>query len=385
MLSCQRHLFRLSDDQTYLNCSYMSPLMTAVSQAGIEAIQKKENPASLPPEDFFAYGDRVKSAFSRLLNIKDATRCAIIPSVSYGMATVAKNLKAGKGDEILIVGEQFPSNVYAWKALVEEKGVVLRTVEAPDTRANRGRLWNEKLLNSINSNTKMVAMAHVHWADGTLFDLSAIRERTREIGAALVIDGTQSVGALPFDIQVLDPDALIVAAYKWLMGPYSIGVAYYGDYFQNGSPLENSWIARKGSEDFSQLVHYQDTYKEGSARFEVGESANFILSAMLTRALEQLIEWTPKAIQEYCRAICHLAQEELLNHGYWIEQPGFRGEHLFGIRLPDSQNLEEVKQRLQREKIQVSIRGHVIRVSPHVYNTKHDVDNLVNVLLNRGK
>ncbi len=382
MLSCQRHLFNLSGDQTYLNCSYMSPLMKAVSKAGNEAIQKKENPISLPPEDFFRYGDRVKNHFASLVNAPYASHCAIIPSVSYGMATVAKNLKAGKGDEILVVGEQFPSNVYPWKSLEKERGVIVRTVAAPATLINRGALWNQNLLESITHRTKLVAIGHVHWADGTMFDLEAIRHRTREVGAALVIDGTQSVGALPFDIQVFEPDALIVAAYKWLMGPYSIGVAYYGDYFHEGSPLENSWMARKGSEDFSQLVHYQEEYMEGAKRFEVGESANFILTAMLTRALEQLIEWTPAAIQQYCKEICESAQNTLICQGYWIEKPEYRGEHLFGIRLPNFKNLDEIKKQLNQEKIHVSFRGDVIRVSPHVYNTKEDLDKLVNVLLN---
>lgn len=382
MLSCQRHLFNLSGDQTYLNCSYMSPLMTSVSQAGIEAIYKKENPESLPPQDFFVYGDRVKQAFSNLVNIPIAAQCAIIPSVSYGMATVAKNLRAGKGDEILVLGEQFPSNVYPWKALEKENGVVVRTVEAPLSRHERGRMWNEKLLNSISTKTKLVAISHVHWADGTLFDLTAIRQRTRDVGAALVIDGTQSVGALPFDVQVFQPDALVVAAYKWLMGPYSIGVAYYGDYFRDGSPLENSWMARRGSEDFSQLVHYQEAYKDGSKRYEVGESANFILTSMLTKALEQLMKWTPEAIQQYCKDICQEAQSTLAEHGYWIEDAAYRGEHLFGIRLPESLNLHEVKERLQQEKIHVSYRGDVIRVSPHVYNTKAELNKLSDVLLN---
>ena len=385
MLPCQRHLFNLSDDQTYLNCSYMSPLMTAVSMAGVEAIHLKANPASLTPQDFFSFGDLTKELFSQLLNIQDASQCAIIPSVSYGMATVAKNLKAEKGDEILVLGEQFPSNIYPWKTLEKEKELTIRVVNAPNTRQHRGRLWNEKILDSITHRTKLVAMGHVHWADGTLFDLDAIRERTREVGAALVIDGTQSVGALPFDVQRFQPDALIVAAYKWLMGPYSIGVAYYGDYFKDGSPLEHSWMARKGSEDFSQLIHYTDELKEGSKRFEVGESANFILTSMLSKALERLIEWTPESIQDYCAAICRDAHFKLLEQGFWVEEPDFRGEHLFGIRLPESMNLERVKTGLQQEKILVSFRGDVIRVSPHVYNTKDELDKLVEVLLTTSK
>lgn len=382
MLPCQKHLFNLPNDLTYLNCSYMSPLLRSVSEAGVEAIYKKENPTSLEPHHFFSYSERARIAFAKLINAPDPSRCAIIPSVSYGMATVAKNLKIGAGDEILVMDEQFPSNVYPWQPLIKEKGVQIKTIKAPDSLQERGKKWNEALLESISSKTKLVAIGHVHWADGTKFDLHELRKRTRDVGAALVIDGTQSVGALPFDVQEIEPDALIVAAYKWMMGPYSIGMAYYSDYFDDGNPLENSWIARKGSEDFSQLVHYQDHYKTGAARYEVGESANFILTSMLTRAIDQLLEWTPEAIQDYCHEICTDAQALLVSRGYWVEEPKYRGNHLFGIRLPDSVQLQVVKERILSEKIHVSIRGQVIRVSPHVYNKKEDVEKLVHVILN---
>ena len=89
----------------------------------------------------------------------------------------------------------------------------------------------------------------------------ALRQRTHEVGAQLVIDGTQSVGALPINVQELQPDALICAGYKWLMGPYSIALAYYGPYFDQGEPLEEGWINRYGSEDFTNLVQYQDRYQ----------------------------------------------------------------------------------------------------------------------------
>ena len=115
----------------------------------------------------------------------------------------------------------------------------------------------------------------MHWTDGTRFDLAAIGARAREVGAALVVDGTQSVGALPFDVQQLRPDALVCATYKWLMGPYSLGFAYLGPRFDDGEPLEETWIGRRGSENFKELVDYQDDYQPGALRYDVGERSNF--------------------------------------------------------------------------------------------------------------
>lgn len=380
MLTNQSHLFNLSDDITYLNCSYMSPMLKSVAEIGVRAIYGKEDPTTIKPDDFFSNTRNLRQEYAKLLNIKNPDSCAIVLSVSYAMANVAKNLEVAKADNIILVDEQFPSNVYAWRELEKEKGVKLNLVAAPKMAEGRGKAWNERILDAINPQTKMVSIGHVHWADGTKFDLKKIRERTRDVGALLVIDGTQSIGALPFDVQEIQPDAVATSGYKWLMGPYSVGMAYYGEYFAQGKPFENGWMNRLHSEDFANLVNYQDEYQPGSIRYEMGESANFILTPMLTEAIRQVNNWGPKNIQEYCKSISHEIQNELLAMGFQIENSDYRSEHLFGLRLPTSLDLERVKHRLAEEKVFVSVRGNSIRVSPHLYNQKSDLEHLFDVL-----
>ena len=227
-----------------------------------------------------------------------------------------------------------------------------------------------------------MSLSHCHWADGTLFDLKTIRVKTREAGAALIIDGTQSVGALPFDVQDIDPDALVCAGYKWLMGPYSIGLAYYGERFNNGTPIEENWINRINSEDFAGLVDYEDRYQKGALRYEVGEHSNFILVPMMLAALKQIQTWGIPSIQEYCRDISQAAIDRLREAGFWIEDENFRGSHLFGIRLPGGVDINLIKKELESRKVYVSVRGSSIRVAPHLYNTKEDFEILSEVLLN---
>ena len=379
MLENQSQLFNLPDDVTYLNCSYMSPMLKSVAAKGVQGIYGKEDPTSVQPDDFFNNTAALRKEFGKLINAS-ANHCAIVPSVSYGMANVARNLKAGKGDNIVVADEQFPSNIYAWMALREEKGVEIKFVAAPQLKEGRGKLWNEQILAAIDSNTKLVATGHVHWADGTLFDLKAIRERTKAVGALMVIDGTQSIGALPFDVQELQPDALVAAGYKWMMGPYSIAMAYYGDYFADGRPVENNWMNRLHSENFGNLVNYQEEYQPGMVRYEVGESANFILTPMLTEAIRQVNLWGPSHIQEYTRTLTAPYLSALQEVGFWVEEEAFRAQHLLGLRLPEQMNLEKVKTKLQAERIFVSVRGTSIRVSPHLYNSSEDFEHLFKVL-----
>jgi selenocysteine lyase/cysteine desulfurase len=254
-------------------------------------------------------------------------------------------------------------------------------IAPPHELLNRGKIWNEQLLDAIDQRTKLVALGNVHWADGTLFNLKEIRKRTTEVGALLVIDGTQSVGALPFDVAEIKPDALVCAGYKWLMGPYSLGLAYYGEYFDQGKPIEENWINRLHSENFAGLVNYENNYQPGALRYEVGEHSNFILLPMLLAALQQINQWKPKAIQQYCAGITQKPGRLLQEAGYWIEDEKYRGHHLFGVRLPAHAQRDKIKTFLQKNKISVSFRGDAIRVSPNVYNSEADMMKLVRVLV----
>lgn len=297
-LTCQRGVFSLPANLHYLNCAFMSPLPQVVEEAGVRGMLRKRNPSLLQPDDFFRESEEVRRLFAGLINAPDPSSIAILPSVSYGIGVAAQNTPVESGQNIVLLHEQFPGNVYGWRRLAWENGAEIRMVRPRDGES-RGRIWNERILEAIDSATAVVALAPVHWTDGTAFDLAAIGAKAREVGAALVVDGTQSIGALPFDVQALKPDALIVASYKWLLGPYSIGVGYFGSRYLDGLPLEETWIAREGSEDFKGLVDYQDGYQPGAVRFDVGERSNFILVPMVVAALRLLHEWRPERIQDY--------------------------------------------------------------------------------------
>ncbi|MEO1437007.1 MAG: aminotransferase class V-fold PLP-dependent enzyme, partial [Bacteroidota bacterium] len=338
MLEAQSHLFDLDPEVCYLNCAYMSPLMKSVSDAGHEGVERKRRPWAVFPEHFFDQSERVRDLFAQLINVKESRRIAHIPSVSYGLAAVAQNIPFKAGQEIVLTGEQFPSNVYIWDRMARLLDLKLVFVDAPHQKEGRAAEWNARILDAINEQTALVAMGHVHWADGTRFDLGEIRERSDAFGAYLVIDGTQSIGAYPFDVDKIRPDALIAAAYKWMMGPYASGFAYFGPRFDRGIPLEENWLNRKGSTDFSGLVDYEPDYQPYAGRYEMGERSNFINLAMLEAALSKVVEWTPAGIQEYTGRITQDGIATLQHHGYWLERPEYRGNHLVGMRLPEGQN-----------------------------------------------
>ncbi len=380
MLSCQRHEFALPEGSHYLNCAYMSPLSRRVELAGITALRRKRNPAAIGPADFFEGLDQVRQRFARLVGIAEPARVAVMPSVSYGVATVARNTPLSRGQSVVLLDQQFPSNVYNWHRVARSTGARVRTVAPPADLPPRGAEWMNRLLEAIDESTAVVALGEVHWTDGTLFDIERVSARAKEVGAALVIDGSQSVGALPFDVGTVQPDALVCAGYKWLLGPYGLSVAYYGPRYDDGVPLEETWLSRKGSEDFRGLVDYQEAYRPGAARFDMGEASNFTLVPMLAAALEQLLEWTVGGIAGWCRPLTDQLARAARDLGYRVEEDGARPPHILGLGLPGNLAPDAMQRSLAERGVSVSARGSVIRLSPHVYNDETDVAAAVDAL-----
>ena len=382
MLPCQRNRFQLPPRLHYLNCAYMAPLAREVEEAGLRGMARRRDPSKIVAEDFFAETDALRERFARLIGAADPQRVAIVPAVSYGIATAARNVRVESGQNVVVLGEQFPSNVYAWMRKAKESGAKLRVVErSARGRPTPGASWNRRLLRAIDRKTAVVATPVVHWADGTRFDVAAIGRRARAVGAAFVIDGTQSIGALPFDVEKVAPDALVVAGYKTLFGPYQSGLAWFGERFDDGVPLEEPWAGREGSDRFvAGEIEYVESYRPGALRYDVGERSNQIQVPMLNAALDMVLEWGPERVQEYCENLLDPFEDVFREAGFELEDRAWRGAHLFGLRSVRGLDAEKTGAALRRAGIHVSVRGAAIRVAPQVYNDRADLEALATTL-----
>ena len=369
----QRHLFRIPDDITYLNCAYMSPQLNSVEAAGIEGLRRKSAPWEITTEDFFTDSERARELFARLIGAR-ANDIAFIPSASYGIATAARNIHVGAGEKIVVLAEQFPSNYYTWQKLAEQCGAHLHTVPVPADGD-----WTAALLETLNDGVAVVAIPQVHWTDGSLVNLEAVGERCRRIAAALVLDLTQSAGALPFDVSAVEPDFAIAACYKWLLGPYSLGFMYAHPRHHDGSPLEENWIARANSRDLAALSDYDARYQSGARRFDVGERSNLVMMPMIIRALEQIDGWGVENISATLVRLSRYLAERAVEAGLAVSAAGHNAPHLTGLRLP-RQDPRAVLEALNAAGVYISLRGDCVRVSPHLYNDKDDIDRLIAVL-----
>lgn len=372
-LASQRALFDLPSDVSYLNCAYQSPKLRQSIAASELELRRNLRPWTISSEDFFAPAERLRTLFARLIDA-EPDDIAIVPSVSYGMAVAAANLSVNARENIVVLAEQFPSNLYAWRELIRQPGSRLTFVDRPADGC-----WTDHVIDSIDASTAITALPGVHWTDGYHLDLAAIGTKCRDTGSALVLDLTQSMGVMPFSVRKIEVDFVAVASYKWLLGPLGLSFLYVNPKHHQGQPIEYGWLGRLGSEDFSKLVDYTDEYQPGARRFDAGERTNNSLIVGATTALEQILEWGTNNIQNYLSNLIGLIALKSGQRGLKCTPPEARAPHLLGIELPE-ENIAKIATGLANEKVYASVRGNKLRVAPYLYNSEGDVVRLFDVM-----
>lgn len=369
-----RDQFDIPDDRAYLNSAFLGPMPTAAVEAGRAALTAKAHPWTVGVDSFFEPVDRLRTLLAAYLD-GDAEGVAIIPAVSYGIATAAANVDIPRGSTIVVLAEQFPSNVYEWRAIAANVGAEILTVH----RGPEG--WTPRVLEAIDGRTAVVAIEPVHWSDGTVVDLVAVGKAARAVDAAFIVDASQTLGAVPFAIADIQPDFVVGVVYKWLLGAYGNAFLWAAPHHRDGRPLEQGWLPRAGSRDFSQLAHYTDVFRSGAARYDVGQSASHVNIAATVAALEVVSQWSPAAISAHAGALTDDLVVRATSLGLTPPPPGQRSPHLVGLHLPpDGPQPAALASALAEAQVDVSIRGTAVRVSAHAFNTPTDMERLLEVL-----
>jgi selenocysteine lyase/cysteine desulfurase len=372
-IPCQRALFDIPEDVAYLNCAYMGPLSRAAVAAGEGGMRRKARPWTITPADFFDEPDTARALFAGLVGA-EADGVALAPSASYGLAVAAANLSVGAGQRIVTLRDQFPSNVYVWRRAAQAAGAEVVAVDPPSQSDA-----TDAVLKAIDDRCAVAALPNVLWTTGAKLDLAAIGARCREVGAALTLDLTQSAGAMATDLAAIRPDFAVAAAYKWLLCPYATGFLYVAPHRREGRPLEETWLGRGGSEDFSALIDYRDDYQPGALRFDMGQRSNFATLPAVIAALRQLTEWTPAAIEATLAARTASIAGRARGFGLAPMADALRGPHYLSLGLPEGLT-PGLPGRLAARGVHVSQRGRSLRVTPHLYTTDDDVERLFQAL-----
>ncbi|MBR1124332.1 aminotransferase class V-fold PLP-dependent enzyme [Bradyrhizobium lablabi] len=382
MLPSQRELFDIPRDVCYLNSASYSPLPLKTQEAARAAIGRKGRPWLLDAGFAGRQHERARLAAARLINA-DPADIALIPSVSYGVATAAKLLTIPRGTRVIVLENDHSSPVLEWRTRADTHGFAVETVRQPDDAD-----WTSAVLAAVErSGAPPVALASissVHWSDGGLIDIEQVAAVLKRQGALFLIDATQSAGVLPLDVKQIDPDFVIFPTYKWLLGPYGRAFLYIAKRHQGGIPLEQTSAGRRDVRADNAIYFTDLSYVGDAGRFDMGERDHFISMEMAAIGMEMVAEWGAARIAERIAMLTDRIAEGVREFGVHIPARQLCSPHILslGLKNVDAKALVDA---LAGNAIYVALRLGRIRISPHVFNDEADADHFVTVLRRRLK
>lgn len=376
MIQSQRNLFDIPDDIAYFNCAYNSPQLNESQKRLFAGISGKSHPWKRTASSFFDDAETIRNLASDIFG-GDSDGYAIIPAASYGLSTAARAIEPQLhvGDNILLIAEEFPSNVLPWKRVAQERAVNLITVSTPENGD-----WTKAIIDKIDDSIRVIALSTCHWTNGAYIDLVAVRQACNQTGSIMVIDATQSLGAMPFSIDQIKPDFLVAAGYKWLLCPYGFSIMYVSEQWRDSRPLEETWLARENAEDFAALVNYSDKYLPGARRFDVGEKCTATILPGAIAAFEQIKIWGVNQISDSLSLINKKIASHLIQLGFQLPNDSQRCPHMFGALIPNDYNGNLVFE-LKNRNIFISQRGMSIRFAPHLHINDFDLNRLMDTMV----
>jgi selenocysteine lyase/cysteine desulfurase len=380
MLASQRALFEMPRQICYLNSASYSPLPLRTQQAGRAAVGRKGTPWTL--DAAFANGqhERARAAAARLINA-DPADIALIPSISYGVATAAKVLTIDRGTRVIVLENDHSSPVLEWQTRADAQGFVVETVCRPDDGD-----WTSAVLAAIERSgappVSLASISSVHWSDGGLIGIEKVAAALRQRGASFLIDATHSAGVLTIDVRRIDPDFVIFPTYKWLLGPYGRAFLYMARRHQGGTPLEQTSFGRRDVRAENEVYFADVSYVADARRFDMGERDHFISMEMASIGMEMMAQWGQAAITQRLLMLTDRIAEGVRDIGVIVPERRVRAPHILSLGFEDGMPAGLVEG-LATEDIYVAARLRRMRISPHVFNDEADADRFVAALARR--
>lgn len=373
------NLFDIPGDITYLNTAFMAPRLKSVSKAGHDTVDKMGQPWKLGWEMYFDEVEQARKLLAEMLN-GPADSVAMVHSVSYGIQLAAQALEPGldSNSEIVLLEDQFPSNVYSWMEVAKRTGATIKTVSFP-TDGN----WTPGLLEAIGENTRIVTIPNCHWLDGSMINLIEVSQKCHAVGSALVLDVSQSMGVIPLDVAQIKPDFVVSVCYKWLLGPHGVSFIYADPKHHDKMPLEHHAFGRANAATAgnanTQGVEYCPELQNNARRFDTASRSNLYLMPMVIAALTQIQNWKVDNIQSSLRPVIQRVSDWCSELNLHCPVKNAQAPHLIGVRLGNEQ-YERMKVQMLDEKIYATYRNGILRVAPYLFVEPDDIDKLFNVI-----
>jgi selenocysteine lyase/cysteine desulfurase len=358
---------------TYFDCAYHGPFPRPAVRAIERAIELKQNPAKIESHHFFDITASVRARLAQLVGAAPDD-IALTNSATQGIAAVATGLEFAPGDRVIIASNNFPSNLFTWLHL-RRRGVEVKVARPKDSC-----LGPDDVARLMSPRTKVLALDWVSYTTGARIDLAAFGELAKRSGAVFVVDATQGVGALEFDVAKIPVDALSVAAYKWLLGPYGTGFAYIRPELRDRLDLQTvNWLTVEGSAEFDSLPVVDFRLPRTAGIFDTPNTANFLNLYALEASLEFIQKVGVETVTAHCRRLLDRLAEGLRSRGLRLSAAAELAHQstILCFAADSADATRKLHERLRACHFAVSLRHDWIRVSPYLYNTEDEIDALI--------
>lgn len=374
MTTHDRPLFAMPPGTVYLDSAAQGPRLHAVLAAGHAALDASIAPWRLGNAQWREAIERVRALAAGCLD-GDADGVALVPSAAFGLAIAARNIPLARGDSVAVLDGQFPSNLLCWQQRCAETGAHLHGI------GRGGEGWTHAVLDALERTPaiRVLTLPHAYWHDGALLDLDAISARCQRNDVSLVLDLSQSLGALPVDLARWRPDFVVSVGHKWMLGPTGLGYLWAAPHWRaHGVSIEQHWTAR-AVDDWRFPVDAATPWRDGARRFDAGGITDPLRLSMAEAALTQLHGWGLASLPARLGARTRALDAALRDAGLEACVADGHAPHFTGVRVPTGR-MDAVGAALDGAGIVCTRRHGLLRIAPHLHVDEADMAHVAGTI-----
>ncbi len=372
--------FELTQGQIWLNAASEGPLPSVAAKALLEAIQWKLSPHHLTIPKFIEVPTLLKTSIGQLIHV-DPKDIILGNSATYGMHLLSNGLSLGPGDQVILMRNDFPTDILPWLYLKD------REVDVVQLPSVGPVLTPKEILDAITPKTKVICLPMVHSFSGWAIDVEAIGEIAQERGITFIVNMSQVLGACPIDLSKMPIDAIVCAGYKWLLGPYGTGFCWIKPELRRQLNYTQAyWISLMDEKSLHGDGELAIAANDTARKYDVFGTANFFNFVPWRASIDYLQGININTIQLHNQSLVKMIHQGIDKKAYQILSPQEPDAltPIVVISHHDKAQNKIIYDQLKEQGIHLAMWKNTLRISPHIYNTQADIDQCITLLNQKG-
>lgn len=363
-----QNLFPVNNELIWLNNAGTTP----ASQPAVDSVNQflqgySKRGVYTTVETYLETKKFLRETLAELLNCSPQ-EISIIHNTSEGMNFISYGLNLKPKDEILLLENEYPSNVYPWEHWLE-KGVLLKFIPLSKNLNE----FLENLSRHVTERTRVVSLSAVHWCTGMPLPLKEIGQICKERNIYFVVDGAQGVGNIPIDVNDMQIDFMAFSGWKWLLGPLGIGTLYISQ--EKLQELKHIFKGTDSVINSEEYLPYKKDLKLGADRYEFS-TANFNDWVYWKASLKLLKEIGWQKVMQRIYELNHLLASSLRTLGFHLSTDEFQESSGILTAWHEKKSSSEIVRYLKKQGIITANRLGRVRFSPHIYISEEQIQRV---------